>query len=87
MKLQEAVSFAIIKYFKGSTYNKSDNREDVKIFMQRFPYPKWTQDHLLKSLQTFVGLIIMLSFVYTCISTVKIITTEKEKQLKVRQLI
>ncbi|KAK4876911.1 hypothetical protein RN001_009417 [Aquatica leii] len=77
LKLQQELSYAIIKHFKHDF-----NRTSVPIFMQRFPYPKWVQDLLLTALQTFVGLIIMLSFVYTCISTVKIITTEKEKQLK-----
>lgn len=50
--------------------------------MQRFPYPTWINDPLLTALESFVGIIIMLSFVYTCINTVKVITTEKEKQLK-----
>lgn len=51
--------------------------------MQRFPYASWVEDKLLQALESFVGIIIMLSFVYTCINTVKVITTEKEKQLKV----
>lgn len=51
--------------------------------MQRYPYPSWINDPLLTALQSFVGIVIMLSFVYTCINTVKVITTEKEKQLKV----
>jgi ATP-binding cassette subfamily A (ABC1) protein 3 len=50
--------------------------------MQRFPYASWIEDPLLQALESFVGIIIMLSFVYTCINTVKVITTEKEKQLK-----
>ncbi|XP_044270584.1 phospholipid-transporting ATPase ABCA3-like isoform X2 [Tribolium madens] len=50
--------------------------------MQRFPYGSWVEDPLLQALESFVGIIIMLSFVYTCINTVKVITTEKEKQLK-----
>lgn len=53
------------------------------IRMQRFPYASWIQDPLLIALESFVGIIIMLSFVYTCINTVKVITAEKEKQLKV----
>lgn len=55
------------------------------ILMRRFPNAAWTDDILLTPLQSFVGLIFMLSFVYTCINTVKAITTEKEKQLKVLQ--
>uniref|UniRef100_A0A1Y1MCM6 ABC transporter domain-containing protein n=1 Tax=Photinus pyralis TaxID=7054 RepID=A0A1Y1MCM6_PHOPY len=75
LMLQQEVSLAIIHYFKPLKNN-------VSIYMQRFPYPEWVEDNLLTALQSFVGLIIMLSFVYTCISTVKIITTEKELQLK-----
>ncbi|KAB0796441.1 hypothetical protein PPYR_10502 [Photinus pyralis] len=77
LKLQQELSYAIIKHFKGNF-----DRSSVPVSMQRFPYPRWIHDMLLTALQTFIGLIIMLSFVYTCISTVKIITTEKEKQLK-----
>lgn len=51
--------------------------------MQRYPYSKWMSDPLLQALISFVSIIIMLSFVYTCINTVKVITTEKERQLKV----
>jgi ATP-binding cassette subfamily A (ABC1) protein 3 len=54
--------------------------------MQRFPHASWKEDPLLPALIGFIGLIIMLSFVYTCINTVKAITTEKEKQLKVLDL-
>lgn len=51
--------------------------------MQRFPYSSWLDDPLQAVLQSFVSLMFMLSFVYPCINTVKVITTEKEKQLKV----
>lgn len=50
--------------------------------MRRFPYSEWYEDILLTALKSMIGIIIMLSFVYTCINTVKCITTEKEKQLK-----
>ncbi|CAG9816334.1 unnamed protein product [Phaedon cochleariae] len=52
------------------------------IYMRRFPYAEWYEDALLTPLKTMIGIIFMLSFVYTCINTVKTITTEKEKQLK-----
>lgn len=86
MKLQQELSYSLINHFKGSVHNTTFNRTARPLLMQRFPYPKWIEDILLTALQTFVGLIIMLSFVYTCISTVKVITTEKEKQLKVSAL-
>lgn len=53
------------------------------INMKRFPNAEWKEDILLTPLKSFVSIIVMLSFVYTCINTVKMITTEKEKQLKV----
>lgn len=81
--LQQELSFSIINYFKREVHNRSFDHNSVPILMQRFPYPEWNQDDLLTALQAFVGLIVMLSFVYTCINTVKIITVEKEKQLKV----
>ncbi|KAF5273687.1 hypothetical protein FQA39_LY07377 [Lamprigera yunnana] len=73
--LQQEISLAIINHFKPFQY-------EMLLYMQRFPYPKWLEDNLLTALQNFVGLIFMLSFVYTCISTIKVITTEKEMQLK-----
>lgn len=57
------------------------------IQMKRFPYASWIEDPLLQALESFVGILIMLSFVYTCINTVKVITAEKEKQLKVSPLV
>ncbi|KAF5277493.1 hypothetical protein FQR65_LT03830 [Abscondita terminalis] len=73
--LQQEISLSVINYFKPFETN-------ISLYMQRFPYPEFVEDNLLTALQSFVGLIFMLSFVYTCISTVKIITTEKELQLK-----
>ncbi|KAJ8922450.1 hypothetical protein NQ315_004397 [Exocentrus adspersus] len=52
------------------------------ISMRRYPYPAWSEDVLLTPLKSMLSMIMMLSFVYTCINTVKSITTEKEKQLK-----
>jgi ATP-binding cassette subfamily A (ABC1) protein 3 len=50
--------------------------------LQRFPYPQYTHDDMLEALKRNVPLLMMASFVYTCINTVKVITVEKERQLK-----
>ncbi|KAK7870569.1 hypothetical protein R5R35_009078 [Gryllus longicercus] len=50
--------------------------------LRRYSHPEYIEDLLLEALQSFISLMIMLSFVYTCIATVKVITTEKEKQIK-----
>lgn len=54
----------------------------IFVSLQRFPYPPYIFDILLKGLETIVSFVIMLSFVYPTINTVKFIATEKEKQLK-----
>lgn len=53
------------------------------ILMCRFPHESWIKDPLLQPLINFTPLIIILSFVYSCINTVRVVTIEKENQLKV----
>jgi len=53
-----------------------------QIMLQRFPYPPYKQDDILEALKVNVPLLMMVSFVYTCINTVKVITEERERQLK-----
>ncbi|XP_045462662.1 phospholipid-transporting ATPase ABCA3-like isoform X2 [Harmonia axyridis] len=52
------------------------------VHVRRFPYYQWEEDPLLQALQGFAGLVVMVSFCYTCTNLVKMITNEKEKQLK-----
>lgn len=49
---------------------------------QRFPYPPFYNDPLLRGLENLFPAIIMIAFFYSCINTVKFITLEKERQLK-----
>lgn len=64
---------------------ESENKSfDVpEVLMKRFPYPEYLSDDLLPVLRSFISIMIMLSFNYTCINVVRVIATEKEKQLKV----
>ena len=75
--IQKVISDTILRRLTG------DEVDDISINMQRFPHASWIDDPLLTALESFVGIIIMLSFVYTCINATRMITTEKEKQLKV----
>nr|CAI5846703.1 unnamed protein product [Callosobruchus analis] len=52
------------------------------IYMQRFPHFEWYDDLLMEVLKLVMGVFMILSFLYPCINTVKMITIEKEKQLK-----
>lgn len=78
LTLQYHISKEIIKY------HSNDNDELPQVFMQRFPYPSWISDPLQMAMQSFVSLVFMIAFSSVCINTVKVITIEKEKQLKVR---
>ncbi|XP_018330699.1 ATP-binding cassette sub-family A member 3 [Agrilus planipennis] len=80
LPLQQELSLSLISYFKETS--SSNNFQKPDIWMQRYPYPRWINDFLLTALESFVSLIIMLSFVYTCINIVRCVTIEKEKQLK-----
>ncbi|XP_069685343.1 phospholipid-transporting ATPase ABCA3-like isoform X4 [Periplaneta americana] len=75
--LQHVISSKIFEYLVN---NSSINLPEI--FLQRFPYPEYTQDDMLDALKRNVPLLMMVSFVYTCINTVKVITVEKERQLK-----
>lgn len=97
LSLQHIVSFSTLLIKKGITIPdlttpagiaslilqlQLNNIKLPAFYMRRFPYAHWQNDPLLTPLKSFVGIIIMLSFVYTCINTVKAVTAEKEKQLK-----
>nr|XP_022911287.1 ATP-binding cassette sub-family A member 3-like [Onthophagus taurus]XP_022911294.1 ATP-binding cassette sub-family A member 3-like [Onthophagus taurus] len=80
LTLQHEISVEIIN---AHVRRKTNVEADFPpILMQRYPYPAWISDFLLEALKSFVGIIIMLSFVYTCINTVRVITNEKETQMK-----
>lgn len=79
LPLQKSLGQAIIRVVQTENHAIEDF---PNILMQRYPYPAWVSDPLLVPMENMVGFIFMLSFFYTCIKTVQIITIEKEKQLK-----
>lgn len=54
----------------------------ARMLVQRWPYPPFQLDSLLDNLESLMALIVLLSFIYPCINTVRVIGTEKERQLK-----
>ncbi|XP_055602215.1 phospholipid-transporting ATPase ABCA1-like [Uranotaenia lowii] len=74
--IQAALSMAII------SAHDPDRGDPGQILLNRIPYPPFTEDNLLPAMQQLLPLIILISFFYTCINTVKYITIEKERQLK-----
>ncbi|XP_065074349.1 phospholipid-transporting ATPase ABCA3-like [Ochlerotatus camptorhynchus] len=61
---------------------KNDTHQLPTVALQRFPYPPFYNDPLLRGLENLFPAIIMIAFFYSCINTVKFITLEKERQLK-----
>lgn len=81
LPIQNAIAQSFITLCCNQNSNcKYGASPDVQ--MQRFPYPPHTTDFLLQSLELFVSFSILLSFMYTCVNTVRFVTIEKEKQLK-----
>ncbi|CAB3381980.1 Hypothetical predicted protein [Cloeon dipterum] len=76
LALQNLISRSLIEY------RLDQPLQNISIRMQRFSHPEYIDDPLIVALQSFVSLVIMLSFVYTSISCVRMVTTEKENQLK-----
>lgn len=53
------------------------------INMRRFPHSKWYKDDFVEGIKLLMGLVILFSFIHPFVNTVKVITAEKENQLKV----
>ncbi|XP_035897988.1 ATP-binding cassette sub-family A member 3-like [Anopheles stephensi] len=70
----------IFKAFLEQVKTIEDPVPDV--YLQRFPYPPFREDSFPSSLTTFLPISVMLAFIYPCISIVKNILFEKEKQIK-----
>lgn len=76
LAVQHAISQEIIKQKSGKPIN-------TKIYLQRFPQRPYRKDDLLVAMERFISMIIMLCFAYTFVNTVRVVTAEKELQLKV----
>ncbi|CAH2037510.1 unnamed protein product, partial [Iphiclides podalirius] len=75
LAVQHAVSQEIIKQKSGKSVN-------TKVYLQRLPQIAYRNDDLLIALERFISMIIMLCFAYTFVNTVRVVTQEKELQLK-----
>ncbi|CAG5059695.1 unnamed protein product [Parnassius apollo] len=75
LAVQHAVSQEIIKQKSGKSIN-------TKVYLQRLPQIAYREDDLLIALERFISMIIMLCFAYSFVNTVRVVTSEKELQLK-----
>lgn len=74
--LQDAISKAYIEHFTTSVL--------PFVQFQRFPYPPYVDDPILPALTAFISTIILLSYVYPAINTIRAVAVEKESKMKVR---
>lgn len=81
LAIQKEISMEIIKHMKNIV--KGENTVDAVIKMSRFPFPPYTNDAALTLLGTFLGFLLILSFMITSLFTVRALTEEKETQVKV----
>ncbi|XP_075973502.1 ATP binding cassette subfamily A member 3 [Anticarsia gemmatalis] len=75
LAVQHAISQEIIK-------QKSGKPIETKVYLQRLPQRAYREDQLLVALERFISMIIMLCFAYSFVNTVRVVTSEKELQLK-----
>ncbi|XP_058835896.1 phospholipid-transporting ATPase ABCA3-like isoform X2 [Topomyia yanbarensis] len=75
VSVQNAITRALLE-------RKNNSHKLPIVSLQRFPYPPFYNDPLLRGLENLFPVIIMIAFFYSCINTVKFITLEKERQLK-----
>ena len=78
LALQRAVDMALIERL-NSTFNSSD----VKIELQRYPYPPYKADNFVLVIQVWFPFLLVMSYIFAAINTVKNIVYEKERGLKV----
>uniref|UniRef100_F1N096 ATP binding cassette subfamily A member 16 n=1 Tax=Bos taurus TaxID=9913 RepID=F1N096_BOVIN len=84
LAIQHALDKAIILYHESSARQLFD---DISILVQRFPYPAYPDDGLLLLTGSFLPLMFILMFSPTVLSIIRSIVWEKEKRLKVIQII
>ena len=80
LTLQHAIDEGIVQ-----ALDPSAPQENVSVLMQRYPYPPYVEDFFIVALQSYLPLLILLSFIVTAPSIVKDIVIEKESRLKVWQ--
>jgi ATP-binding cassette subfamily A (ABC1) protein 3 len=78
LAVQRAVDLEIVREL-NSTFNSSD----VNIELQRYPFPPFKADNFVLVIQVWFPFLLVMSYIFAAINTVKNIVYEKEKGLKV----
>ncbi|CAK8673428.1 unnamed protein product [Clavelina lepadiformis] len=76
LALMHAVSMGISDAFAVGSV------PDITSYMQRYPYPPYTDDDFILAIKNTLPLLIMLSFFYTALIIVRSVVQEKEAKMK-----
>lgn len=71
--------------FRGIMEEYSSVSQIPEVDFQKFPYPPYIKDQYLPAMILFISIFIIVMYTFSSVTTVKMITLEKETQMKVRQ--
>ena len=64
-------------------FNSTFNSADYSIHLRRYPFPPYKADNFVLVIQIWFPFLLVMSYIFAAINTVKNIVYEKEKGLKV----
>ncbi|XP_059047165.1 phospholipid-transporting ATPase ABCA1-like [Achroia grisella] len=76
VQLQHFISMELISRITGENFRR------FNVNFQRFPHPAFVQDFAIEVMQALFPIFIVISFSYTAINITRVVTLEKELQLK-----
>jgi ATP-binding cassette subfamily A (ABC1) protein 3 len=78
LALQHAIDMEIL-----NELNSTFDRSSVNITLQRYPFPPYKADNFVLVIQVWFPFLLVMSYIFAAINTVKNIVYEKENGLKV----
>jgi len=80
LALQQAMDFALMELISA---NATVSIKEMKLRLQRFPFPPYVNDNFILVIQQYLPFIVMLSFIFCSMQIVRDLVYEKERRLKV----
>jgi len=87
LAVQRAVDLSIMTELTGGNLSVANNFKNVSLMLKSFPYPPYQENNFLTVLATQFPFIIMVSFIVIAPTICKDVVLEKEKKLKVCNII
>ena len=87
LSIQHAVDSSIIGILSGNDTWTGSLNTTVTVSVKRFPYPDYVHDNFILVIQQTLPLLLMLSLFFIALNIVRDVVFEKEKKLKVGELV